>query len=72
MVISAYRVCENNLSQAGPSTCWKQQWRFFRKKGHLNPDPRKLFLRDFTAFIDKQIGNDEELIIGIDANETDE
>eukprot|EP00957_Ditylum_brightwellii_P079538 6047680-Ditylum_brightwellii.AAC.1 len=25
-VISAYRVCKNQLSQAGPSTCWKQQW----------------------------------------------
>eukprot|EP00957_Ditylum_brightwellii_P018255 1375151-Ditylum_brightwellii.AAC.1 len=63
MVISAYWVCETNLLQAGPSTCWKQQWRFFKKKGHHDPDPRKLFLRDFTAFIDKQIENDEELII---------
>eukprot|EP00957_Ditylum_brightwellii_P138691 10571329-Ditylum_brightwellii.AAC.1 len=32
MVISAYQVCGTTLLQAGPSTCWKQQWRFFKKK----------------------------------------
>eukprot|EP00957_Ditylum_brightwellii_P175679 13376602-Ditylum_brightwellii.AAC.1 len=31
-VISAYRVCNNTLAQAGPQTCWKQQWCFLRKK----------------------------------------
>eukprot|EP00957_Ditylum_brightwellii_P208353 15356978-Ditylum_brightwellii.AAC.1 len=71
MIISAYRLCDTTLAQAGPSTCWKQQWRFFKKKGYHDPDPRKLFLRYFTAFIDKQIVNNKELIIGIDANETD-
>eukprot|EP00957_Ditylum_brightwellii_P200109 15255051-Ditylum_brightwellii.AAC.1 len=44
----------------------------FQEKGYHDPDPRKLFLHDFTAFIDKRIENNEELIIGIDANETDE
>eukprot|EP00957_Ditylum_brightwellii_P101223 7713766-Ditylum_brightwellii.AAC.1 len=24
-IISAYRVCDNSLDQAGPTTCWKQQ-----------------------------------------------
>eukprot|EP00957_Ditylum_brightwellii_P099041 7543981-Ditylum_brightwellii.AAC.1 len=71
-VISAYHVCDNTLSNAGPSTYWKQQWCYFRKKGHQNPDPQKLFYCNFTRFIDSRLEKDKELIIGINANETDE
>eukprot|EP00957_Ditylum_brightwellii_P198819 15154417-Ditylum_brightwellii.AAC.1 len=39
--ISAYHVCENSLDQAGPTTCWKQQWGQLKKKGYGRPDPRK-------------------------------
>eukprot|EP00957_Ditylum_brightwellii_P185949 14156678-Ditylum_brightwellii.AAC.1 len=39
--------------------------------GHQNPNPRKLFFCNFTRFIDSRLEKDEELIIGIDANETD-
>eukprot|EP00957_Ditylum_brightwellii_P075911 5769864-Ditylum_brightwellii.AAC.1 len=38
-VISAYHVCNNSLAHAGPSTCWKQQWRQLRKQGYKEPDP---------------------------------
>eukprot|EP00957_Ditylum_brightwellii_P142991 10894954-Ditylum_brightwellii.AAC.1 len=71
MVVSAYQVCENSLVTAGPSTCWKQQWRQHRKWGYKEPDPQILFLKDFKKIIDQQIGSNEELIIGIDTNETD-
>eukprot|EP00957_Ditylum_brightwellii_P196160 14945966-Ditylum_brightwellii.AAC.1 len=67
-----YATREGTRLGDGPSTCWKQQWRYFCKKGHQNPDPRKLFFCDFTQFIDSRLEKDEELIIGIDANETDE
>eukprot|EP00957_Ditylum_brightwellii_P038584 2916909-Ditylum_brightwellii.AAC.1 len=40
-IVSAYRVCDNFVAQAGPTTCWKQQWRYLRKKGYVEPDPRK-------------------------------
>eukprot|EP00957_Ditylum_brightwellii_P208890 15359416-Ditylum_brightwellii.AAC.1 len=70
-IVSAYRVCQESLDQAGSSTCWKQQWRQLKKKGHPNPDPRKIFLKDFSYFIEDRIGNDEELIIGIDTNKVD-
>eukprot|EP00957_Ditylum_brightwellii_P030217 2287185-Ditylum_brightwellii.AAC.1 len=71
MMISAYQVRSNSLATAGPSTCWKQQWRQHRKRGYKEPDPRRMFLKDFKKFIDQQISKNEELIIGIDANETD-
>eukprot|EP00957_Ditylum_brightwellii_P025314 1915590-Ditylum_brightwellii.AAC.1 len=31
-IVSAYYVCDNNVAQAGSQTCWKQQWRFLKKK----------------------------------------
>eukprot|EP00957_Ditylum_brightwellii_P009838 742216-Ditylum_brightwellii.AAC.1 len=31
----------------GLSTCWKQQWRQLRKWDYKEPDPRRLFLKDF-------------------------
>jgi hypothetical protein len=67
-IISAYRVCENSLDQAGSATCWKQQWRQLEKKGYGNPDPRKTFLQDFSDFVGSRIKQDKELIIGMDAN----
>eukprot|EP00957_Ditylum_brightwellii_P190106 14472190-Ditylum_brightwellii.AAC.1 len=39
--ISAYHVYENSLDQAGPATCWKQQWRQLKKKGYGCPAPHK-------------------------------
>eukprot|EP00957_Ditylum_brightwellii_P092209 7019789-Ditylum_brightwellii.AAC.1 len=38
-IISAYRVCENSLDQAGPATCWLQQWQQLKKQGRGNPNP---------------------------------
>eukprot|EP00957_Ditylum_brightwellii_P043769 3319269-Ditylum_brightwellii.AAC.1 len=70
-VISAYRVCDNSIATAGPTTCWKQQWHQLRKRGYQDPNPCCIFLKDFQTFLDQHIYNDEELINGIDANETD-
>eukprot|EP00957_Ditylum_brightwellii_P037689 2850336-Ditylum_brightwellii.AAC.1 len=68
-IISAYRVFENNLDQAGPTTCWMQQWCQLKKQGYSNPNSRKIFLQDFSKFVEKCIINDKELIIGMDAND---
>eukprot|EP00957_Ditylum_brightwellii_P172496 13132807-Ditylum_brightwellii.AAC.1 len=39
-------------------------------KGHSLPDPREAFLQDFSAFVESRIEQDEELIIGMDENDT--
>eukprot|EP00957_Ditylum_brightwellii_P195204 14872258-Ditylum_brightwellii.AAC.1 len=31
-VISAYRVCKNNIAEACPSTAWMQQWKYHRER----------------------------------------
>eukprot|EP00957_Ditylum_brightwellii_P169735 12919743-Ditylum_brightwellii.AAC.1 len=70
-IISAYRVYDNNLEIAGPKTCWKQQWRQLHKKGYRDPDPRKVFLQEFSKFVESRIVQNKELIIGMDANDKD-
>eukprot|EP00957_Ditylum_brightwellii_P089065 6782484-Ditylum_brightwellii.AAC.1 len=56
---------------ADPKTCWKQQWRQLHKKGYGDPDPRKVFFQDFSKFVESRMVQDEELIIGMDANGDD-
>eukprot|EP00957_Ditylum_brightwellii_P139506 10632453-Ditylum_brightwellii.AAC.1 len=70
-IISAYRVYENTLKEAGLKTCWKQQWQQLCKCGYADPDPRKLFPHNFNKFIEAWLEQDEKLIIGMDANEVD-
>eukprot|EP00957_Ditylum_brightwellii_P100251 7639523-Ditylum_brightwellii.AAC.1 len=41
------------------------------KKEYANPDPCKIFYKDFNKFITQNIGKDKEIIIGIDANKVD-
>eukprot|EP00957_Ditylum_brightwellii_P188578 14356138-Ditylum_brightwellii.AAC.1 len=42
-----------------------------QEKGHRNPDPRRIFLQDFSKFVEDRIRNEEELLIGLDANDAD-
>eukprot|EP00957_Ditylum_brightwellii_P057421 4353936-Ditylum_brightwellii.AAC.1 len=70
-IILAYHVCDNNLNEAGPKTCWKQQWRQLHKCGYAAPDPWTLFFQNFNKFIEGQVERDKELIITIGANEVD-
>jgi hypothetical protein len=68
LVITAYRVPQDNILGCGYETSAMQQWRSLRAKGNKNPHPRKQMLRDLFAFATtyKQAGH--EIIIMIDAN----
>ena len=41
VMITAYRVCNGNISTSGSSTAFHQQWHLLRLAGHLKPNPRK-------------------------------
>eukprot|EP00957_Ditylum_brightwellii_P036228 2744337-Ditylum_brightwellii.AAC.1 len=43
-----------------------------KKQGYIDPEPRKIFLQDFSKFVESRIAKDEELMIGIDANNNDQ
>ena len=70
-VVSAYRVSQSNIKQAGETTSCKQQVRSFQKRGMANPNPKQLFLKDFGAFICawKNKGRQNEVIIMADLND---
>ena len=68
-LLSAYRVCENTLAQAGPQTCWLQQWKALKKTGYSDPDPSRQFYTDLNKFIDNQLEKNKELIITMDTND---
>jgi hypothetical protein len=43
-VITAYRVTQSAIEQAGPTTAYAQQWAVSRQNGIERPEPRKQFI----------------------------
>ena len=52
-IISAYRVCNNNLETAGGNTIWMQKYTLLFEQGHKNPNPRQHILDDSPHKSDK-------------------
>ena len=69
VMITAYRVCNGNISTSGASTAFHQQWHLLRLAGHLKPNPRKAFITDLTAAIKKWQSAGAEIILNGDFNE---
>jgi hypothetical protein len=69
IVITAYRVCEANISTIGASTTCHQQWHLLRQKGDTKPQPRKRFITDLCDEIKKWQRAGAEIILGGDFNE---
>ena len=65
--ITAYRVPQE--SPPGPTTAYMQQWDHMIAQGIENPDPKKQFLTDLEAFINKLRKKGESIILAVDANE---
>ncbi len=70
IIISTYRPTPSQ--DKGDNTCYSQQWRLLRNsaKDTLNPDPRTQLIKDLTIQIKKWQQDNNEIIIGIDANES--
>ena len=70
-IISAYRVCNQDPSQAGGRTAYMQQWQMLRTQ-HPNctPDPRRQFFIDLKAEIARLTTEDYEVVVMLDANES--
>jgi hypothetical protein len=66
-IITAYRPNQDN--KFGSNTTYQQQIRYFRLQGHVNPDPRKLFLSELTTLITKIHQQNDLVLLNWDANE---
>jgi hypothetical protein len=69
IVITAYCVCEANISTIGASTAYHQQWHLIRHKGDPNPQPRKQLITDLITEIQKWQRSGADIILGGDFNE---
>jgi hypothetical protein len=69
-IVTAYRVSQTTLSQAGPLTAFAQQWLLLRKSGQSHPNPRSQVLTDLTQFIFACTQKGAGVILSLDANES--
>ena len=67
LVISGYRVSKRS-GNPGPSTAWFQQ-KILLGQDNRDTEPADAFLIDLTAWIEKSIDDNTELILLLDANE---
>ncbi len=68
-VITAYRVCEQSVP--GPKTVMTQEYCLLAEQltDHILT-PRQQFLDDLADFIDNKVGEGDEIVLAIDANES--
>ena len=68
-IITAYRVTQSAIEQAGPTTAYAQQWAVSRLHGNNRPEPRKDFIRDIKRLLQQLKKDGNKIILMIDANE---
>jgi len=69
-IITAYRVPNTSIQQAGPSTSFYQQWHYLRRNGNTAPDPRAQLLQDLQEHITTYQSETTGFIVLMDANES--
>ena len=69
-IISAYRVCDINIQNAGPITNAKQQWQILEERDQEQEDIRQKTIIDLSNFINSLTQKHHEVLLGIDANES--
>jgi hypothetical protein len=69
VMITACRVCNENISTSGASTACHQQWHLLRLAGQLKPNPPKQFITDLIQEIKRWQLAGADIILGGDFNE---
>ena len=55
LLITAYRITQENVNGCGPTTSAMQQWSRLRAQGFTNPNPRQQMLDDLHTFIQPHV-----------------
>ena len=67
--VSAYRPCH---TPDGLHTVWRQHTRYFKENEDIrNPDVHALFIRDLCKFLDDLRDDDNNVVLGMNANDDD-
>jgi hypothetical protein len=68
-IITAYRVTQSAIKQAGPTTAYAQQWAVSRLQGIARSEPRKQFIKDIKRLLIQLKKEGNKIILMMDANE---
>ena len=68
IIITAYQVTQDNISNCGYITLAMQQWRKLKAEGVEDPNPHQKTLDDLQIFVQSQIMDGHEVIVMIDAS----
>jgi hypothetical protein len=52
-ILTAYRVCQGNIQSAPVGSSFSREYVYHKQNGTSKPQPRKIFLKDITATINK-------------------
>jgi len=69
IILSGYRICENQTVDPGSNNTFNQQYRLLHYQGNRNPDPRAQFVDNLITLIQKWRSHHKAVLICIDANE---
>jgi len=69
IILSGYRVCENQTVDPGSNNTFNQQYRLLHYQGQRNPDPRAQFIEDIITLIQEWQSQHKAVLICINANE---
>jgi hypothetical protein len=69
VVVTTYRVCNDNIAKAGSSTAFHQECHLLQLSGHLKLNPRKTFIVDLIIEIERWKSEGAHVILGRDLNE---
>ena len=69
IILSGYRVCENQTVDPGSNNTFNQQYRLLHQKGYRDPDPRSQFVTDIIQVIKTWRNQNKAVLVCIDANE---
>jgi hypothetical protein len=69
VVVTAYRVCNDNIGKAGTSTAFHQEWHLLRLDGCSSPNPCKAFINDLIIEIGRWKSEGAHVILGGNFNE---
>jgi hypothetical protein len=69
-IITAYRVCKGNIQSSPVGSSFRIEYVHHKQNGHLNPQPRKLFLNAITHTIQHLQTNGHAILLMLDSNGT--
>ena len=69
LILTAYNVSQVVNAKVGDDTLFNQQVALYKLKKIREPDPRKIFIADLTALVQKARSEDKDIILSGDFNE---